>query len=62
MKPTYIMALTPDAAALEAFKRTLDEVKHTEATNTRSAWTDYQARMFFVDYGTILLNMLEKKD
>lgn len=50
-----------EKSALEAYRRTLDEVKHTEATNTRSAWTDYQARMFFVEFGATLLQILEGK-
>jgi hypothetical protein len=46
--------------AVGAFKRVLDEVLHTERTNTRNAGTDWRCRELFVDHGNYLLALLER--
>lgn len=43
-----------------AFQRMLVEVQMTEKTNTRSAYTDWQCRQFFVEHGQALLELLLK--
>ncbi len=48
-------------AAVGAFKRVLDEVLHTERTNTRSPMTDFHCRELFVDHGNYLLALLERR-
>lgn len=56
--------MTPEQAhAIEHFKKTLEEVKRTNSTNTRNAGTDWRCRDFFTEYGDQILALLtERKD
>lgn len=38
-------------ACAGAFLKVLEEVQHTEKTNTRNAGTDWRCRQFFVEHG-----------
>jgi len=44
-------------AALEAAKEVVAEVEYTEKTHTRNAGTDYNCRQWFVEHGSVLLDL-----
>jgi len=50
---------TQNAAALDAFVRTLETVQETERNNTRSAGVDYACRAMVRDHGQVLLSLMD---